>query len=115
MELCIGRKARGHQAYALRLLGEIASRRGPPDDEQAEGHYRQAQALAGELGMRPLRAYCHLGLGMLYRRIDRLDGARAELATAVEMLRAMEMTFWLPEVEGELAEVTAAAPTGSAG
>jgi hypothetical protein len=30
--------------------------------------------------------------------------ARAELATAVAMLREMEMTFWLPEAEAELAE-----------
>ena len=32
------------------------------------------------------------------------DEARAELATAVAMLREMEMMFWLPEAEGELAE-----------
>ena len=45
---------RGHQAYALRLLGEIAARREPPERDQAEAHYRQALALAEELGMRPL-------------------------------------------------------------
>src|SRR5215510_15248644 len=36
---------RGHQAYALRLLGDIAVRREPPDVESAEIHYRQALAL----------------------------------------------------------------------
>ena len=54
--------------------------------------------------MRPLQAHCHLGLGKLCRRIGRLDEARAELATAVTMLREMEMTFWLPEAETELAQ-----------
>src|SRR5438105_2458366 len=45
---------RGNQAYALRLLGDIAARRQPPDLAQVEAYYQQALALAGELGMRPL-------------------------------------------------------------
>ena len=51
--------------------------------------------------MRPLQAHCDSGLGKLYRRLGRLDEARAEL-TAVVMLREMGMTFWLPEAEAEL-------------
>ncbi len=62
------RGERGYEAWALRLLGENAAHRDPPDIETAEGHYLQAMALAGELGMRPLVARCHLGLGMLARR-----------------------------------------------
>jgi tetratricopeptide (TPR) repeat protein len=61
-------KQRGHEAYALRLLGEIAAQRQPPDAEAAEAAYRQAMTLADELGMRPLTAHCHLGLGTLYAR-----------------------------------------------
>jgi len=38
----------------------------PPDATQAEAHYQQALALADELGMRPLMAHCHRGLGTLY-------------------------------------------------
>ena len=34
-----------------------------------------------------------------------LEKARAELTTAVAMLREMGMTHWLPEAEKELAEV----------
>ena len=58
---------RGNQAYALRLLGEIAARREPPELEQAEAHYRQALALAertrhapapGPLPPRPGHAVC---------------------------------------------------------
>src|SRR4029453_9076614 len=42
-------QARGNEAYALRLLGEIAARREPPESDQAAAHYRQALALAEEL------------------------------------------------------------------
>ena len=63
------RKERGYQAWALRLRGEIASQSDPPEIESAEAHYRQALALADELGMRPLQAHCHLGLGTLYAKI----------------------------------------------
>jgi tetratricopeptide (TPR) repeat protein len=90
---------RGHQAYALRLLGDIAARRNPPDVALAEAHYRQALALAEELGMRPLQAHCHRGLGTLYTRTGQQAQARAALSIA------MEMTFWLPQVEGMLVQV----------
>jgi len=96
---------RGNQAYALRLLGDIAARREPPEGEPAVAYYRQALTLANELGMRPLMAHCHRGLGTLYAAIGQREQARAELATAVEMYRGMEMTFWLPEAEAALAQV----------
>jgi hypothetical protein len=58
--------------------------------------------LTQELELRPLQARCHLGLGKLHRRAGRPDEARAELQTAVAMLRGMGMTFWVPEAEREL-------------
>ena len=96
---------RGHQAYALRLLGEIAARGDLLESDQSGDYYRQALALAEELGMRPLVAHCHLGLGKLYAKIGRHAKARAELSAAVELYRAMEMTLWLPEAEAVLAQV----------
>jgi tetratricopeptide (TPR) repeat protein len=96
---------RGHQAYALRLLGEIAVRREPSESAQAEDHYRQALTLAEELGMRPLVAHCHLGLGKLYAKVGRRAEAGAELSAAIELYRAMAMMFWLPQAEAALAEV----------
>jgi tetratricopeptide (TPR) repeat protein len=95
---------RAYRADALRALGTLAAREEPPAVEEAERCYREALALAEELEMRPLQARSHLGLGELYRRIGRHDEARAELATAISMLREMEMTFWLPEAETELAQ-----------
>jgi tetratricopeptide (TPR) repeat protein len=96
---------RGHEADALRLLGEIAARHEPPERDQAEGHYRQALALAEALGMRPLMAHCHHGLGMLYGKLGQQEPARRELSTAIALYSAMAMTFWLPQVEAVLAEV----------
>jgi len=93
---------RGNRAWELRVLGEIASRRDPPNALQAEAAYRQALSLAEQLGMRPFQAHCHLGLGSLYRRVGHLDAARAELAAAADLYRSMGMQFWLPEVEARL-------------
>jgi hypothetical protein len=96
---------RSNQAYALRLLGEIAARRQPPEGNQAEAYYRQALGLAVELGMRPLQAHCHRGLGTLYATTGQREQARAELDTAIEMYHIMDMTFWLPQAEAALAQV----------
>jgi tetratricopeptide (TPR) repeat protein len=103
LEFSQAHQERSYEAYTLRLLGEVAGHRTPPDAEQAEAHYRQALALAEELGMRPLQAHCHHGLGTLYSQVGRLEEARAALSTATDMYRIMEMTFWLPKAEAVLA------------
>ena len=96
---------RGHEVYALRLLGDIAARREPPKRDQAEAHYRQALALAEALGMHPLQAHCHHGLGTLYAATGQREQARTELSTAIALYRAMDMTFWLPQTEAALAQM----------
>jgi class 3 adenylate cyclase/tetratricopeptide (TPR) repeat protein len=96
---------RGHQAYALRLLGEIAAHRAPAEVEPPEDYYQQALTLAEELGMHPLVAHCHHGLGTLYATAGQREQARAELSIAIELYKAMEMTFWLPQAEAALVEV----------
>jgi class 3 adenylate cyclase/tetratricopeptide (TPR) repeat protein len=89
----------GHEAWVLRLLGEIAVRRDPLDAEAAERHYRQAVALASELGMRPLVAHCHLGLATLYRRTGKSDQAQEHAATAATMYSEMDMDFYRKKAE----------------
>jgi tetratricopeptide (TPR) repeat protein len=96
---------RSNQAWVLRLLGDIATRREPPESSLAEAHYRQALALAEELSMRPLQAHCHRGLGTLYATIGQPEQARAELSAAIGLYRAMDMTFWLPRTEAALTQV----------
>ena len=102
LTLARAHRERGHEAYALRLLGKIASHRDPAEVEKAETHYRQALALATELGMRPLVAHCHLGLGKLYRRTGKGQQALEHLTTATTMHREMDMRFWLEQAEAEM-------------
>ena len=68
LDLARQQKERGNEALALHQLGVVHAHADPPDAAQAEAHYQQALALAEELGMRPLVAHCHLGLGRLYAR-----------------------------------------------
>jgi class 3 adenylate cyclase/tetratricopeptide (TPR) repeat protein len=96
----------GLAAHALHLLGDIATHPDYFDTELGEAQYRQALALAEPRSMRPLVAHCHLGLGTLYAKVDRREQARAELAAAIALYRAMDMTFWLPQAEAALAQVT---------
>jgi tetratricopeptide (TPR) repeat protein len=105
LALARAHKERGYQAWALRLLGEIAAHQDPLEIEPAAQHYRQALALADALGMRPLVAHCHRGLGTLYVMIGQAEQARNALSTAMEMYHAMDMTFWLPQTETALAQV----------
>ena len=94
--------ARGSEAHALCLAGDVASTGGAED---AEGYYREALALAAELGMRPLVAHCHLGLGKLYRRTGKREQAQEHLTTATTMYREMDMRFWLEQAEAELGQL----------
>jgi tetratricopeptide (TPR) repeat protein len=125
------RKERPHEAWALRLLGDVLARDalaretpsgaapgggaadgggpsdggsgrpsdgrvgGPSDADPgavAEASYRQALALGEEIGLRPLVARCHAGLGRLLARSDRRAEAAEHRATAVALLAEMGMT-----------------------
>jgi class 3 adenylate cyclase/tetratricopeptide (TPR) repeat protein len=104
LDLARQHKERGNEAFALRQLGVVQAHATPPDVAQAETHYRQALALAEELGMRPHQAHCHRGLGSLYAVTGQREQARSALAAAIALYRAMEMTFWLPQAEAALAQ-----------
>jgi tetratricopeptide (TPR) repeat protein len=105
LDLARQQKARGDEALALHQLGVVQAHTDPADTTQAAAHYQQALALAEELGMRPLQAHCHRGLGTLYATTGQREQARTELSTAIAMYQAMEMIFWLPEAEVALAQV----------
>jgi tetratricopeptide (TPR) repeat protein len=105
LDLARQQKARADEALALHQLGTVQAHTEPPDAPQAEAHFQQALDLAEELGMRPLVAHCHLGLGTLYAKTGRLEQARVELTAAIALYHAMEMTFWLPQAKAALAQV----------
>src|SRR5581483_7208175 len=90
----------GYEVRARHLLGEIAAR--SSSFLQAEGHYRDALALAEKINFRPLAACCHLNLGKLYQIARKRAKARQHLATAIEMYREMDMPFWLQRADVEM-------------
>lgn len=90
-------RARGYQAWTLRLIGAVHAASGPAALGQAEQMSRQARELAEELGMRPLQARCDFDLGRLYRHDGRLEAARESLGRAKTLFDALGM--------GEVGEV----------
>jgi tetratricopeptide (TPR) repeat protein len=95
------REERGHEAWAHRLLGEMASHRDHLDVAAAEAHYAASTALALELGMRPLVARCRFSLGKLYGRAgDRR--ATEHLTSAISLFQELGMRFWFDKAEAEM-------------
>jgi tetratricopeptide (TPR) repeat protein len=105
VDLARQHQQRGTQTWALWLLGESLARQASSEVASATSHYRQALALAEELGMRPLQAHCHVGLGTLYVKTGQWEQARTALSTAIDLYRTMEMTFWLPHAKATLAQI----------
>ena len=103
LDLAVEHRGRGDQAWVLRLCGKIAARDASNLD-QAEDQYRRALVLAEALGMRPLVAHCHLGLGKLHRRTGKREQAQEDLTTATTMYREMGMTYWLEQAEAATKE-----------
>jgi len=102
---------RGWKAWGLKLLGDIHAHEPAEMNqdgvdkggaEQAGDAYRQALALATELGMRPLVAHCQFGLGKLYGQTSKLKQAREHVSVATTMYREMDMRFWLERAEVEV-------------
>jgi len=95
---------RGVEAEISLLLAEIDIECGQTD--AANTLYRQAASMAEELGMRPVIAHCHLGLGKLYRSTGKRDQALEHLSVATTMYREMDMRFWLEQANAELQEIS---------
>ncbi len=64
-ELCEQHGQQATHAAVLRLLGDIHAAATPSAAADAEDAYSRALALADRLGLRPLVARCHLGIGNL--------------------------------------------------
>ena len=95
LQLALERGERGNQVYAHRLLGNAAAEDDPPRVDIARHHYGAGLALAETLGMRPLLARCHLGLGRLERQLGNSGAARRHLGAATELFEALQMKYWL--------------------
>jgi len=71
----------------------------------ADHHYSEALRRGEGLGIRPLVAHCHLGLGKLDRRSGNRGQAEEHLSTAILMYREMGMAYWLEQAEAEESEL----------
>jgi class 3 adenylate cyclase/tetratricopeptide (TPR) repeat protein len=92
---------RGNEAHILRLRADLGAVK-PGEPKDVETAYRHVVGVAGELGMRPLMADCHLSLGRWYRSVGRLGDARQAFRTAVEQFRELHMLGRLRRAEAEL-------------
>jgi transcriptional regulator with AAA-type ATPase domain/tetratricopeptide (TPR) repeat protein len=93
---------RGHEAWALRTLGEIALCR--HDTRPAQDNFTRSLALATELDMRPLAAHCQLGLSRAARLAKDHEAAERHLRAAVGLFSEMQMGIWLAQASEELAK-----------
>ena len=101
LELARFHGERGNEAYAQRLLGEIAAGADPPDGGNAEGAFRAALSIAEALEMRPLAARCHLGLATLHRRAGDAELAGSAARVAIRLFDGLGMSAWLARAEAE--------------
>jgi DNA-binding SARP family transcriptional activator/tetratricopeptide (TPR) repeat protein len=90
---------RAVEAWARRALAEIAYTTG--DTETSEREFCKSLARAGDLGMRPLVAHCHHGLGRLHQHRGQRPLAQQHLAIAVSMMREMDMGLWRERAEAD--------------
>ena len=88
---------------ALRVLGDIHAADGPGGFDAAARCYREAIALASDMGMRPLLARCHLAAGSMHQAASQRSASIWHLTKAVALLRAMGMRFWLEQAEAAVA------------
>jgi class 3 adenylate cyclase/tetratricopeptide (TPR) repeat protein len=99
LTLAQNRGEQGHEAHALRLLGEIAAHPDSSDNETAMLHYESALTLAKKHGMLPLQAHCHLGLGNLYQLHQQESQARDSFKMAIGMYRKLGMASWAKKAQ----------------
>ena len=95
------RGERGSEAHALRVLALAYEAQSRVDESRTA--YERALALATEVGMQPLVALCHLGLGRLERVAHRRAVAATHLLAAHEAFERLEMARWDHATVAELA------------
>jgi transcriptional regulator with AAA-type ATPase domain/tetratricopeptide (TPR) repeat protein len=95
-------KERGREAWAWRLLGEIALRGDDQAGGSAEASFSRALTLGTELEMRPLIGRARLGLGRWQQKVGDRAKAGEHLSAAAGLFRELGMRFWLAQAETAL-------------
>jgi len=92
-------KERANEAVAFRVLADIIARGDQFDAQTALQHYEASLTLARQIGMRPLIAHLHAGLGTLYGRAGNREVAAEQVGIAATMYRELGMSGWLERLE----------------
>ena len=91
-------RAKGQEAWALWNLGELGLLCDPADADKSLVFYDRALTRATELGMRPLAAHCHRGLGTQYRLNAQTEQAQEHLDAASALYSEMDMRYWIERI-----------------
>jgi tetratricopeptide (TPR) repeat protein len=94
---------RGHEAWALKVSGELELRRGSEAAEAAAPPLREALRLSEELRMRPLAAQTRIVLAEVEARLGQRAAAADHLTDAIAEFRDMGMASWAARAEAEAA------------
>ena len=94
--LALARKRgeRGHEAYGLRILGDVMAISAAEESQDAMVNYQGARALAATLGMRPLIATIELRMGRFLARTSQETKARQHIDAAQSLAAEIGMTLW---------------------
>ena len=102
LKLARVRGEQGVEAMALRLLAEVDLYGQAVNRNRAEALYAKSIGLAQKLGMHPLIARCHLGLGYLLRLNGEYEKSRESFLMASSAFRKMQMHYFLNVTETAL-------------
>ena len=102
LALALQHKERGHEACALKLLGDTSMHEGRREVEKAEAYYRQAWTLCRDLAMGPLAAHCQMGIGAVYAARGSMAEGKSQIAAAIDQFRGMGMTLWQERAQAVL-------------
>jgi tetratricopeptide (TPR) repeat protein len=91
LQLARDRGERVYEAWALRAVANVLV---PTRATEASGRYREALGLAETLGLRPLVAHCHHGLGELHQRTGKRRDALRHATAAATAYQKLDMPFW---------------------
>ena len=105
LELSRTHKERGYQAHACRLLGEVAAHREPPASTRPKPTTARPSLWPRSWACARCRRTAISASARCMPRLGQPEQARPALSAAIDLYRAMEMTFWLPQAEAALATV----------
>jgi len=106
LQVSIESNDKGSEAWLRCVIGDLLAGRDSAPSTQSEASYRHALRLALQLGMRPLQARCHRGLGQMYTRCQKASVAQSEFRSARALYHSMFMPYWVAETDRALTSIS---------